>query len=106
MTAGQNLPTITPQELHWRIAAGTGPFILDVRTPAEYSQGHIPGARLIPMDEIPLRCHELDPRREVILVCRSGNRSGQVQEWLWRQGYRGAVNMVGGMLQWTGPIEV
>lgn len=96
--------TITAEQLQKRLAGGEKLIIIDVREPDEWEQGHIPGARLIPLGQIGSRSNELDPGQEIILVCRSGNRSGQAQRVLEGKGFRRTVNMVGGMLRWNGPV--
>lgn len=96
---------VTPEELRRRLAAGEAPLIIDVREPAEYAGGHIPGARLLPLGQVPLRYGELPADDEIVLVCRSGNRSGLAQAWLQRRGFRRVRNLVGGMCRWQGPVE-
>jgi len=78
--------------------------IVDVREPEEWEAGRIPGVKHIPLGEIPIRLNEIDPKKETILVCRSGNRSGKAAEFLTQKGYN-VVNMRGGMLDWTGDVE-
>ncbi|MCX7622888.1 MAG: rhodanese-like domain-containing protein [Thermomicrobium sp.] len=95
----QNIPEVTPTEAQAR--QRTGALVIDVREPHEWKTGHIPGARLIPLDELPLRVAELDPEREIVLVCRSGNRSAQATLYLQRAGFRRVVNLAGGMIAWT-----
>jgi rhodanese-related sulfurtransferase len=67
----------TAAELKARLARGERLAIIDVRTPEEYAFGHIPGARLLPLDQLPRLARTLNPDEEIILVCRSGNRSMQ-----------------------------
>jgi rhodanese-related sulfurtransferase len=78
-------------------------LLLDVRTPAEFSGelGHLDGALLIPVQEIEARYTELEPYKdqEIIVYCRSGNRSGRATDFLQQRGFR-AANMKGGMLEW------
>jgi phage shock protein E len=76
-------------------------MIVDVREEYEYNDGHIPGAELIPLGEIPGRLDEIPQDMPVILVCRSGNRSGQAYQYLTTQGYTDVHNMLGGMLEWS-----
>jgi len=52
-------------------------FLIDVREQWEYDEGHIPGVNLIIMSEVPDRLDEIPTDKEVIVTCRSGNRSGQ-----------------------------
>ncbi|TBL76374.1 rhodanese-like domain-containing protein [Paenibacillus thalictri] len=77
--------------------------ILDVREQEEWESGHIAGARHIPLGQIAKALNELDPRHETIIVCRSGNRSGQACGFLSNMGYN-VANMTGGMSKWPGNI--
>ena len=79
----------------------TGVMVLDVREPWEWAQGHIPGAVLIPMTEVPRRLKEIPADRTVIVACHSGNRSETVTWYLRAQGYRDVFNMMGGMVAWA-----
>ncbi|MCP3771826.1 rhodanese-like domain-containing protein [Paenibacillus sp. MZ04-78.2] len=92
--------TITPQEVKQRLENGEKLTIIDVREPEEVALGMIPGAKHIPLMEIPQRHGEIPQHSETILVCRSGNRSGRALEYLEAQGFTGLVNMTGGMLEW------
>ncbi len=75
-------------------------FVIDVREQWEYDEGHIPGVTLIPMGEIPDRLAEIPTDKEVIVTCRSGNRSGQITDFLRDQGYDNIHNMDGGIVAW------
>lgn len=75
-------------------------FVVDVREQWEYDAGHIPGVTLIPMDEVPDRLADFPTDKEVILTCRSGNRSGQVAQYLRQLGYENIHNMEGGIVAW------
>lgn len=77
-----------------------GVFLLDVREPEEYAAGHIPGITLIPMGDIPARLDEIPTDKQVIVTCRSGNRSGQIADYLRDQGFTNVHNMEGGILAW------
>jgi len=81
-------------------------FVLDVRTPAEFNAGHIPGAHAIPLDELDDRIRELPARdRSVLVVCAAGGRSTQACEVLAEHGFTRLMNLAGGMHAWTGPVE-
>lgn len=69
-----------------------GALVLDVRTPAEFSQGCVPGSLNIPLDQLPSRLGELDPARPVLLCCASGGRSGMAKQFLDREGFQRTVN--------------
>lgn len=75
-------------------------FLLDVREPHEYDQGHIPGITLIPMKQLPGRLDDIPLDKSVIVTCRSGNRSDQVTRFLRQNGYDRVHNMKGGILAW------
>lgn len=75
-------------------------FLLDVREQWEYDEGHIPGVTLLPMGEVPARLDEIPTDIEVIVTCRSGNRSGQVTDYLRQNGFDNVHNMQGGIVAW------
>ncbi|MBM6616377.1 rhodanese-like domain-containing protein [Bacillus suaedaesalsae] len=101
----QHIHLITPKELKEKLSKGENLEIIDVREHEEVAQGMIPGAKHIPMNEIPSRLEELDVEKEHIFICRSGRRSENVCHYLHDQGYK-VVNMVGGMLEWEGNTEL
>jgi rhodanese-related sulfurtransferase len=78
---------------------------IDVREKDEFSSGHIPGVKNIPLSEISERTNEIDPDKEVVCICRSGNRSEKACEYLSSLGYKNLTNFKGGMLEWDGDIE-
>jgi metal-sulfur cluster biosynthetic enzyme/rhodanese-related sulfurtransferase len=79
--------------------------VLDVRTPAEFAAGHIPNARLIPIDELEDRLGELPARDTAMLVhCAAGGRSSAACELLGNRGFTRLYNLAGGMHTWTGPV--
>lgn len=82
-------------------AAGKDFQIVDVREPDEFAAGHMPGARLIPLGQLPARTGELDPAKPVVVVCRSGNRSATATEFLLKSGFQDVKNLVGGMIAWV-----
>jgi len=81
-------PPVAPAELQARIAGEAPPLVLDVRTADEYAAGHVPGAVLIPHDELAARIGELGAPREVIVYCRTGRRSGLVEPVLEAHGFQ------------------
>ena len=76
------------------------PLVLDVRQPEEYRAGHIVGSKLIPLGELGRRIKELPSNREIVCVCRSGNRSSTATHQLQAAGYR-VANLRGGMIAWN-----
>ncbi len=85
-----------------RLHGKTSVQLLDVREPDEFNGalGHIPGARLIPLGELPARCDELDRTLPVVAVCRSGARSARAVAMLGKAGFGDVANLAGGMLRW------
>ena len=96
---------ITPLELQARLAAAEPPVVLDVREPWELEVAQLPGTLNIPMNELPPRLPELDPNRELVVMCRSGGRSMQVAQFLDRQGFRSVANLKGGILAWSQDVD-
>ena len=82
------------------IRQNPGVYLLDVREPDEYAAGHIPGITLIPMGEVAARLAELPRDKEIIVTCRTGNRSSQVADLLREQGFTNVHNMTGGIVAW------
>lgn len=76
-------------------------FLLDVREPDEWQAGHAPEARHMPMMEVPARVAEIPNDTEVVVVCRSGGRSGQVVSYLMNNGWDNVRNLDGGMQAWA-----
>lgn len=77
-----------------------GVYLIDVREQWEYDEGHIPGVTLIPMNQVPNRLDEIPTDKEVVVTCRSGNRSGQITDYLRQQGFDNVHNMSGGIVEW------
>ncbi len=94
---------ITAQEAAELMESETGYIVLDVRTPQEYAERHIPGAINIPNEIIGTEeIKELPNKKQLILVyCRSGNRSKQASEKLVKLGYTNIVEF-GGIIDWPG----
>lgn len=95
---------ITADELQQRLQSGDQINLIDVREPDEWEAGHIAEARLIPLSEFDARQNEVhDVEGDVIIICRSGARSGRVCEYLARQGFE-VTNVSDGNLGWHGPV--
>lgn len=87
-------PTTTVEDAHARTE---GQVLLDVREAQEWTAGHAPGAVHLPMGE--LHPDRLPPATTLLVICRSGNRSGRVVDALVNAGYD-ALNVAGGMGAW------
>lgn len=87
----------------WEEAAkGRGCHIVDVRTPAEFAAGHVPGARLMALETVPVRMQEFPKDKPVYLICRSGARSAQAAQFLAANGgFTNLINIEGGTMAWA-----
>lgn len=95
---------ITAKELEKKLSTGEQVNIIDVREDEEVATGKIPGAKHIPLGQIPKRLNELNKNEHYYIVCRSGGRSGSACQYLIENGYN-VTNIVGGMLDWEGETE-
>lgn len=92
--------TLRPRQL-WDVLRGSAaPLVVDVREPREFRQGHVPGARNLPLAELFAGPCELPRDRPIVLVCRSGRRSARAAALLTSQGYTDPLVLAGGMLAW------
>jgi rhodanese-related sulfurtransferase len=85
-----------------------GTFVLDVRTQEEWDDFHAPNSTLIPLDQLASRLNELPRDREIVVVCRSGNRSQQGRDILLNAGFEQVTSMTGGLNEWRAsgyPVE-
>ena len=89
---------VTPMAVADLVSAGAA--VIDVREPDEWTAGHAPEARLIPMSQVAARADELRSERAAVIVCRSGGRSNTVAQLLCSYGIN-AVNLSGGMRAWA-----
>ncbi|MEJ2054907.1 MAG: rhodanese-like domain-containing protein [Calditrichaceae bacterium] len=100
----KNLPSISAEQLQTKLNADSNLVLLDVRTVGEFNGplGHIEGAILIPVNELSARIDELDKYKddEIMVYCRSGNRSRVATDYLLQNGYN-AVNILGGIKAWN-----
>src|SRR5215475_11364903 len=98
------VPEISVEELKQRLDAKEDLFILDVREPHEYQICNLNG-QLIPLNDLPRRVHELDPSKEMVVHCRSGQRSARAVGFLRQAGFTKAKNLAGGILAWADRID-
>jgi rhodanese-related sulfurtransferase len=99
----RNISVATAHELYQ-----SGAFLLDVRTVEEWDDYHIPGTTLIPLDELESRVVEVPQDQEIVVVCRSGNRSQVGRDILFQAGFNNVTSMNGGVNDWRSagfPIE-
>lgn len=76
-------------------------WVLDVREIDEWNQGHIPGSTHVPLGELAYRLDEIPRDREIMVICRSGNRSLEAVNLLQDAGYNLAVSISGGLNAWS-----
>lgn len=91
--------SVTPEQAQAKQREGA--LVLDVRESYEWREGHIPGARLVPLGALGARLFELDRSKEIVVVCRSGSRSAMAIRMLKSQGFGQVSNLDGGMIAWA-----
>jgi rhodanese-related sulfurtransferase len=77
-----------------------GAYLLDVREPSEWNEAHVDGAVLIPLGELSARVSEIPTDQDVLIICRSGNRSGQARDLLRAAGLNRTTSINGGINAW------
>lgn len=105
----QGVEALDVRAFHGRWEAGEGVF-LDVRTPGEYASGHVPGAYLIPVQDLSARVDEVRAwqGQTVYVYCRTSNRSGVAVDMLRDAGIEDVVQVRGGFSKWAAagyPVE-
>lgn len=90
---------VSPAEASQMQASGA--LILDVRELDEWEAGHVEGATLIPLGELPSRFSELPKDQKIIVMCKSGNRSAKGRDLLLANGFTQVTSMAGGITAWT-----
>jgi rhodanese-related sulfurtransferase len=73
-------------------AVAENPFLVDVSSSSEFSSGSVPGAVNIPLDKIPAQLSKFKGKENIIVFCRSGNRSSEAKRILERNGFERVVN--------------
>jgi rhodanese-related sulfurtransferase len=91
-------PEISIQAAHQKYAEGA--FLLDVREQYEWDQFHVPDTTLIPLGELDQRLDELPRNKEIVVICRNGNRSKEARDILLGAGFSPVTSMAGGVAQW------
>jgi rhodanese-related sulfurtransferase len=97
----KNLFASTDPEVIEKLVHG-GAFLVDVRTPSEYASGHAPNSVNIPLDQIQNQLAKFKGKKDIVVFCRSGNRSSQAKTILEQNGFKNVVN--GGT--WNDIVEV
>ncbi len=97
---------MSPQEFLERRTQGDDMTLLDVREAWEIGIAPAPTDIVhIPMGEITARLGELDPSKDIVVICRSGGRSAEVARFLDAQGFSSVSNLAGGILAWSRDLD-
>ena len=94
------MKTISPIELQKILAEKPDAVLLDVRTPVEFAEVHVPQAKNIPLDELKPDSLSLDKNQPVYLLCRSGQRATKAAEKLAKENFIQPIVISGGTLAW------
>lgn len=86
-------------------AQKAGARVIDVRTPGEYSMGHIKGSVNVPVDQLQSTASSWDRNADYVLYCASGERSAAGQSAMQSMGFKNVANLTGGVASWSGPLE-
>jgi sulfur-carrier protein adenylyltransferase/sulfurtransferase len=104
-SSAPRIENISPSQLAARLKESRDIDLIDVREPAEWKLGHIPGARLVPLAQIPDEIQRLDPARETVVYCKVGGRSSHAARQLAAAGLSNISNLSGGILAWRDEID-
>ncbi|HEY9787789.1 MAG TPA: rhodanese-like domain-containing protein [Candidatus Obscuribacterales bacterium] len=98
---------ITPLELKAKLDRGDKPLILDIREPYELPISALPEFKHIPMGQVVQRMPELESYKEseVVVVCRSGQRSGVIADYMRQKGFSKVYNLTGGLNEWADTVD-
>ena len=99
------IPEVTVEELAEELKDGSPLVVLDVREDYELDHSRLDPHVLIPLGDLPDRFTELDPAVPVVVICRTGNRSGTATRFLLNQGFVSVRNLVGGMNEWVEKVD-
>jgi phage shock protein E len=69
-----------------------GAFLVDVRTEDEFAEGHVNGSTNIPLDQVSSQFDQFKGKEQIVVFCRSGNRSGQAKMILEQNGFKNVIN--------------
>jgi sulfur-carrier protein adenylyltransferase/sulfurtransferase len=104
-TEDSPVPTVAPDDLAEELAGPKPPFLVDVRTDAEWAIAHLPGARHIALDVLRERLGELPASRSIVAYCQRGRRSAAAVTLLRESGRSDARSLAGGLDAWQGRTE-
>ncbi len=104
VSGGSQLAASAPAEISvqeaYQLYQKGDTFFLDVREPSEWDEYHAPNSTLIPLGELAARVNEVPKDKQIVVVCRSGNRSQQGRDILKQAGFTNVTSMAGGLKTW------
>ncbi|MFV8828815.1 rhodanese-like domain-containing protein [Alkalihalobacterium sp. APHAB7] len=103
-TTNDQIGEITTTELKTKMKTDDNAVFIDVREIDEYEEAHVEGMTNIPLSRLANEYAQLPQGQEIVIFCRSGNRSMQAANFLFDQGYTKVTNVSGGILSWDGPL--
>lgn len=96
---------LSPEDLHRRLRAGDDIQLIDVREEVEFEYCHLPGSRLVPLDELPHRAAEIHSAGPVVVICHHGVRSAHAAGYLRHLGRTNVLNLRGGVAAWAAQVD-
>lgn len=105
MAPAKGLRTLRTDAFQTELRDAKNGILIDVREPAEFHSGHIPGAVNIPLSQLGSKTDSISKDRNVYLYCRSGMRSKQAARVLRGQGYANLAHLQGGISGWNGQVK-
>jgi adenylyltransferase/sulfurtransferase len=102
---GAAVEAISARDLRELLAQGRKVTVLDVREPQEWDIATLPGARLIPLGDLPERMNELDTADDMVVYCHHGMRSARAIGFLRRMGFQKLRNLAGGIDAWAAQVD-
>jgi adenylyltransferase/sulfurtransferase len=99
------ISVVTVGQLNELLGSGQKVTLLDVRTPEEWQITRLPGAKHIPLDDLPRRMNELDTADETVVYCHHGQRSARAIGFLQKMGFSKLKNLAGGIDAWSEHVD-
>lgn len=100
------MQNFTPKQLQQYLTeTDEAPLLLDVRERWEFEYCNIANSVLIPMGKLPDKLDELDPQKEIIIICHHGIRSRQMGYYMEQMGFKHIINLDGGVERWAEDVE-
>jgi rhodanese-related sulfurtransferase len=103
----ENLIELNPNEFSTKLKEDDNAVLIDVRTPGEYNEGHIPNSVLMNIYDPSFaeKIQQLDRNKKYYIYCRSGNRSYHAGKYMIQLGFKNVYNLSSGIIEWEEPLE-